>query len=244
MTATGPFALGAAQSSSTTSTRRAAALAATLSATTPSSVPMATASPALGAGVEARGVDIDHVHELDDMAPQSLMQAPPSMKREPSPTKVEPMDSTPDVNESQALDLSDNEDDAEENMSSFLSSSLQSGQPSGKLFLFQFPQTHLAFQRADAPVDEAAPKAENGTPPASEGHIGHLDVYPSGRMVLRIGDLPYDVGGGSESSFLQQVVLLDAERQSAECLGELSGKVVVTPQLDALMERVRMDAAP
>lgn len=171
------------------------------------------------------------------------MQAPPSIKREVSPTKPEPMDDAPDVNESQALDLSDDEDDVEEDTASFLSSSLQSGAPSGQLFLFQFPQSSLSFQPANAPANDVS-KAEDGTVAAVEGHIGHLDVYPSGRVVLRIGDMPYDVGGGSESSFLQQVMLLDTERQTAECLGELNGKVVVTPQLDYLMERARLDGAP
>ncbi|WFD20986.1 hypothetical protein MCAP1_003241 [Malassezia caprae] len=242
MTATGPFALGAASSSSSSS-RRAAALAAPMRASTPATPTVAATAPAapVSGGPEARSVDIEHVHELDDMAPQSLMQAPPSIKREASPTKPEPMDEAPDVNESQALDLSDNEDDVEEDTPSFLSSSLQSGVQSGQLFLFQLPQSGLSFQRADAPED--AHKAENGTPMATEGHIGHLDVYPSGRIVLRIGDMPYDVAGGSESSFLQQVMLLDTERQAAECLGELNGKVVVTPQLDYLMERARFHAA-
>lgn len=241
MTATGPFALGAAPSSSASSSRRAAALR----AGTPAVMSMVTAAaaPSASGDTEARGVDIEHVHELDDMAPQSLMQAPPSIKREKPSAKPEPMDDVPDVNQSQALDLSDNEDDAEEETASFLSSSLQSGSPLGQLFLFQFPQSGLSFQRAEGSADEA-PKTEDGAPAAPEGHIGHLDVYPSGRIVLRIGDMPYEVGGGSESSFLQQVMLLDTERQSAECLGELNGKVVVTPQLDYLMERARLDAAP
>lgn len=190
----------------------------------------AAAAPGTATATDTTGVDIELVHELDDMAPQSLLKAPPSLKREPSPTKAELPDTPADVNESQALDLSDNEDDAEEEMTSFLSSSLQSGQPSGQLFLFQFPQTALSFQHAEGP------KAENDTDAPVEGLMGQLDVYPNGRIVLRIGDMPFEVAGGSESSFLQQVMLLDADRQSALCLGELSGKVVVTPQLDYLME--------
>ena len=56
--------------------------------------------------------------------------------------------------------------------------------------------------------------------------------------MLRLGDIPFDVMSGSETSFLQEVMILDPERQEAQCLGELNSKLVVTPSLEHFMAQL------
>ena len=208
--------------------------------------------------LNADTVDIQHVHELDQMAPQSLLQPPPGVKRESSPPiktdTDEPVDG--DVNTAQALDLSESEDeDHEELMASHFASTVQDGETDGQLFLFQFPHTFPEFRprpssdaastdtKESGDIVEVPPsevKAESSSESVSpaEGQIGHLDIYADGRVMLRLGDIPFDVMSGSETSFLQEVMILDPERQEAQCLGELNSKLVVTPSLEHFMAQL------
>ena len=220
MTATGPFALG----SSDRRPERSRA-----SAMMHHSVPRPVVIEARGVDMPTASVDIEHVQDMDPMAPQSMLRAPPSLKREPTPVKMEAETPTADVNTAQALDLSESEDEGEDDAhASEFATSVQGGETDGQLFLFQFPRTFPSFQH-----DQVVKVEEDATRP--EGQIGCLDVYADGRVALRIGDIPFDVTSGSEASFLQQVVILDAEQQVAQCLGEVHSKLVVTPNLDDFM---------
>ncbi|SNX87524.1 related to RPC53 - 47 kD subunit of DNA-directed RNA polymerase III [Melanopsichium pennsylvanicum] len=69
----------------------------------------------------------------------------------------------------------------------------------------------------------------------SEGLVGKLDVYRDGRVFLRFGELVMEVTGGSQSTFLQQVMLLDPTNKSATALGELHRKFIVSPELDCML---------
>ena len=70
------------------------------------SVPRPVAIEARGVDVPTASIDIEHVQDMDPMAPQSMLRAPPSLKREPTPIKMEAETPTADVNTAQALDLS------------------------------------------------------------------------------------------------------------------------------------------
>ncbi|PWY97755.1 hypothetical protein BCV70DRAFT_149176, partial [Testicularia cyperi] len=76
--------------------------------------------------------------------------------------------------------------------------------------------------------------------PRPEGQIGKLDVYRDGRVFFRFGELVMEVTGGSQSTFLQQVMLLDAQNQTATTLGELHRKFVVTPELDCMLNDISL----
>lgn len=251
MVATGPFALGSAAVSDRQRERER--LSASISVTPR---PVQTTTPAVAdsnASSALRStdtsIDIEHVQDLDQMAPQSLLRVPALIKSESSLIKTNEDELQDDVNEAQALDLSDNEDDTQEDpKTSGFATSVQDGITDGQLFLFQFPQTFPTFSRqggaAPAPVDMTNDdvqvsdvKAEHGaeTMPSAEGQIGRLDVYADGRVILNMGGIPFDVAGGSETSFLQQVMLLDPARQVAQCLGDIHSKLVVTPDLDYFM---------
>lgn len=190
------------------------------------SVPRPVTIEARGVDTPTASIDIEHVQDLDPMAPQSLLRAPPVLKRETTPVKMEVETQTADVNTAQALDLSESEDEGEDDAhASQFATSVQGGDTDGQLFLFQFPHTFPSFQcTQDVKVEDDATRPD--------GLIGRLDVYADGRVALRMGDIPFDVTSGSEASFLQHVVILDAEQQEARCLGEIHSKLVVTPNID------------
>lgn len=68
-----------------------------------------------------------------------------------------------------------------------------------------------------------------------EGQIGRLDVYRDGRVFFRFGDLVMEVTGGSQTTFLQEVMVLDAANETATSLGEVHRKFIVTPELDCML---------
>lgn len=253
MTASGPFALGPNAKTASSSSIRTAATRPAMSGAGPTT----SNAPADDDDVEATGVDIHDMHELDAAAPQPLLKAPPQFKRETPQIKSEgnelemAVDSalatdTPDVNRAQALDLSESEDEeGEDELAGRFVASLQDGQSEGQTFLFQFPRPFPTFTasppaKEDSEVVDVDAPAKPAPPPA-EGQVGELQIFESGRVLLHLGGIPFDITGGSETSFLQQVMLLDADQQRALCLGELDAKLLATPDLAYLLDQTHVD---
>ncbi|PWN32393.1 uncharacterized protein FA14DRAFT_87847 [Meira miltonrushii] len=70
-----------------------------------------------------------------------------------------------------------------------------------------------------------------------EGQIGRLDIYRDGRVQFNFGNgLVMDVTGGSQSSFLQQVMILDPQQQKATTIGEIDRKFVVAPEITSMLD--------
>ena len=259
MTASGPFALGPTDkpSSSRAAAAQRPAMAAAPGArpTRPSATSSIAGQAGAGAGDDDEdfSIDIHDVHQLDAAAPQPLLQAPLQFKREKTEVKTEtadmedvemtPAEATEDVNQAQALDLSESEEEEDEDaLASRIVSSIGQGESEGRTFLFQFPRPFPQFRTTQEPVSKADVEGDDDAvvpvdpaPPATHGEIGRLEIYRSGRAVLYVGDIPYDVTSGCETSFLQQVMLLDAEQRHALCLGELSAKMVATPNLSYVL---------
>lgn len=89
-----------------------------------------------------------------------------------------------------------------------------------------------------ASLDGGADDIVKGKTRRAEGQAGRLDVYKDGRVMFRFGDVVMEVTGGSQSTFLQQVMVLDANKESAITLGELHRKFVVTPELESMLADV------
>lgn len=252
MTASGPFALGPTDKPGGLSRAAAAQRPVmTVSASAPKSKPM-HASGSVGEDEDEVSIDIHDVQQLDDAAPQALLQPPPRFKREKTEIKseAEEMQDVPaepaesgDINQSQALDLSESEEEeGEDELAGRFVSSVQLGESNGNTFLFQFPRPFPTFRATPEPVTKPDADAEDvvpvetPAPPPTQGQAGRLQIYHSGRAVLYLGDIPYEITSGCETSFLQQVMLLDADQQRALCFGELNAKMVATPDLSYLLD--------
>ncbi|KAI8337174.1 RNA polymerase III RPC4-domain-containing protein [Chlamydoabsidia padenii] len=69
-----------------------------------------------------------------------------------------------------------------------------------------------------------------------EGQIGKLVVLKSGKMKLKIGNVLLDVEQGMRSSFLENVMSVDAEKKQAVELGHIVQKFTCVPNMNALLE--------
>ncbi|KAK9292575.1 hypothetical protein L1049_020549 [Liquidambar formosana] len=72
----------------------------------------------------------------------------------------------------------------------------------------------------------------------SGGYMGKMLVYKSGAIKLKLGETLYDVSPGSDCVFAQEVVAINTEDKHCCALGELGKRIVVTPDVDSLLNAV------
>ncbi|AAS51990.2 ADR070Wp [Eremothecium gossypii ATCC 10895] len=127
----------------------------------------------------------------------------------------------------------------------------------GKFLFFQLPSELPEFRPLNPKPREPAPEQQTEPVPKTEdsqedeadaapvakptadlseldqlaGNIGSLRIHKSGMISVRLGDCIMDVVRGAEFTFLQDVIALDNEGQEIELLGQVDGRVVVTPHL-------------
>lgn len=93
-----------------------------------------------------------------------------------------------------------------------------------------------AEREADGDVSMASASGEVTNPHGDdvdqlEGLVGKLRVHKSGKLTMKLGNVVMDVGKGSETNFLQEIVLADSDAdRNAYLLGHLQEKVVVIPR--------------
>ncbi|KAG7562584.1 hypothetical protein FFLO_01957 [Filobasidium floriforme] len=74
-----------------------------------------------------------------------------------------------------------------------------------------------------------------------EGRIGTMVVMKSGKVKMVLGDgIVMDVSPGVPTTFVQQLVHMDHHRRNATVLGEVNKNFVMTPDIDRLLDELRM----
>lgn len=68
------------------------------------------------------------------------------------------------------------------------------------------------------------------------GYMGKMFVYRSGVVKLKLGDALYDVSGGLDCVFAQDVAAINTEQKQCCVVGEIGKRAVVTPDFDSLSE--------
>lgn len=71
--------------------------------------------------------------------------------------------------------------------------------------------------------------------PYPEGLVGRLRLHRSGKLSMTVGNIVMDVSQGTECSFLQDVVCIDEESKRAFLVGQVSRKLVASPNVDQLV---------
>ncbi|KAI3711525.1 hypothetical protein L1987_70063 [Smallanthus sonchifolius] len=71
------------------------------------------------------------------------------------------------------------------------------------------------------------------------GLMGKMLVYKSGAVKLKLGDHLYDVSGGENCAFAQDVVAIHTEEKSCCNIGELNKRAIITPDLDSILENIK-----
>ncbi|KAJ1919339.1 hypothetical protein H4219_002027 [Mycoemilia scoparia] len=69
-----------------------------------------------------------------------------------------------------------------------------------------------------------------------EGRIGTLQIYESGKVKMKIGDILYDISTGSDCQFVQKLCALDMECRQAFILGNIKKRLVCTPDLESMLQ--------
>uniref|UniRef100_A0A060T6V2 ARAD1C16566p n=1 Tax=Blastobotrys adeninivorans TaxID=409370 RepID=A0A060T6V2_BLAAD len=87
-------------------------------------------------------------------------------------------------------------------------------------------------QPAAEPTAEPEP-VQRG--PYPEGLVGKLRLHRSGKLSMTVGNIVMDVSQGTECSFLQDVVCIDEESKRAFLVGQVSRKLVASPNVDQLV---------
>jgi hypothetical protein len=72
-----------------------------------------------------------------------------------------------------------------------------------------------------------------------DGQIGKLIIYKSGKMKMKLGNILLDVNQGMQSSFLENIMVVDHESEETKKaieLGHIVQKFVCAPNMDALLK--------
>lgn len=79
-------------------------------------------------------------------------------------------------------------------------------------------ETVLSTQEQDDPINNVI------------GRIGTLRKHKSGKLSIKLGDTLMDIRRGADFTFLQHVIALDIDAKEVELLGQVCGRLVVTPK--------------
>ncbi|KAI7751752.1 hypothetical protein M8C21_018237 [Ambrosia artemisiifolia] len=71
------------------------------------------------------------------------------------------------------------------------------------------------------------------------GLMGKMLVYKSGAVKLKLGDHLYNVSGGLDCSFAQDVVAVHTEEKSCCNIGELNKRAIITPDIDSILDHIK-----
>ncbi|WOL18004.1 hypothetical protein Cni_G26797 [Canna indica] len=113
-----------------------------------------------------------------------------------------------------------------------------------QMLLFQFPTT-LPFVKRSATTRSAQTtggKVEDGFMKGSkfenlpEGFIGKMMVYKSGKVKMKLGDALFDISPGTKCYCAQQIAAINIREKHCCILGKPEKRVVVTPDLDSLLD--------
>ncbi|KAL0095163.1 RNA polymerase III RPC4-domain-containing protein [Phycomyces blakesleeanus] len=124
-----------------------------------------------------------------------------------------------------------------------------------ELLFFQLPSLLPRFKQPESekpvPAEDEEPESEDAKKERlekesrgldidklNEGRIGKLVIYKSGKMKLKIGDVYLDIAQGTRSTFLENVMVVDAntdQTKKAIELGHIVQKFVCAPDMDNLL---------
>ena len=105
-----------------------------------------------------------------------------------------------------------------------------------EIFLMQFPRA--------LPIEPKEEMKKKGTISGNvfdmfkqiRGKIGKLKVYKSGKVEMEIEGVKYLVNSGIQSKMRQEVAAVDRDCRDIYMLGEVGKKMVLTPDIDSLLE--------
>ncbi|MFS7991246.1 putative DNA-directed RNA polymerase III subunit RPC4 [Helianthus anomalus] len=117
-----------------------------------------------------------------------------------------------------------------------------------KLIFIQLPTTLPVPKQSVETNGEGSSKPSKDKEPLSKGSnlkelpaglMGKMLVYKSGAVKLKLGDHLYNVSGGLDCSFAQDVVAIDTEEKSCCNVGLLNKRAIITPDIDSILDKIK-----
>ncbi|KAI3666773.1 hypothetical protein L6452_41810 [Arctium lappa] len=119
-----------------------------------------------------------------------------------------------------------------------------------KLIFIQLPTT-MPLPKQSAKIEDSettsSSKPVKPTGPSSKacslkelpsGFMGKMLVYKSGAVKLKLGDHLYNVDGGLDCTFAQDVVAINTEEKHCCNIGELNKRAIITPDIDSVLDNM------
>ncbi|KAI9291406.1 hypothetical protein K502DRAFT_344683 [Neoconidiobolus thromboides FSU 785] len=118
-----------------------------------------------------------------------------------------------------------------------LSDTIDHLNPKKELLCFQLPSVLPKF-KIDTGIQEVGkPDGDQYIDQLNkiDGKVGKLIFYKSGKVMMKYGDILFNVSKASKTSFHQEIVALDSNNKEAYSLAPIKEKFLVVPDLDSLL---------
>lgn len=120
-----------------------------------------------------------------------------------------------------------------------------------QMFFFQLPPSLPLVKRSASikgkeVVDDSKPLPRRRDTPEKgcclkdlpAGFMGKLQVYKSGAVKMKLGDILFNVSPGSDCLFAQDVAAINVKEKQCCILGELHKRAILTPEVDSLIDGI------
>ncbi|XP_049403788.1 uncharacterized protein LOC125867361 isoform X2 [Solanum stenotomum] len=113
-----------------------------------------------------------------------------------------------------------------------------------KMFLVQLPTLPMLKQSIKTEGSEMANSSKPSKAKACSlnelpaGFMGKMLVYKSGAVKLKLGETLFNLSPGMDCSFAQDVVAVNTEEKYCSNIGELTKRIIITPDVDSLLDSI------
>ncbi|XP_078182040.1 uncharacterized protein LOC144575683 isoform X2 [Carex rostrata] len=111
-----------------------------------------------------------------------------------------------------------------------------------RMLLFKFPNPlpcEIPAVNAEGTENKGKTKAKKtgcSLQQLPAGYVGKMLVYKSGKVKMKLGDVVFNVDSGVKCTFHEQAVAVNTKKGHFCQIGNVEQHVVVTPDVDALLE--------
>ncbi|GKB89949.1 DNA-directed RNA polymerase III subunit RPC4, partial [Tanacetum coccineum] len=108
-----------------------------------------------------------------------------------------------------------------------------------KLIFFQVPKT---MPLPKPPLKDAAGSSITKACNFNElptSFMGKMLVYKNGAVKLKVGDHLYNVSGGLDCSFAQDVVAMNTEEKHCCNIGEVNKRAIIAPDINSILDDLK-----
>jgi len=107
-----------------------------------------------------------------------------------------------------------------------------------QLFFIQLPSflpVKTTTEIKDSEAIDVNKQQGNTLKGIGNGFAGKLQIFKSGKMKIKLGDVTYDIVSGTKCGFLQEAAIIDHESNHSFILGEVSHRMICCPDVKSML---------